>query len=174
VNGVPVKHAGPTGKGGWRFEGNTLTTVIPIASGSVQAKVTVEVRRAAGLTARRAELDGFAGEMNRLRGAYDALNRTLPVSEPPDALVDAMQTGDRLGYHPERATEEIAHLHAVLPKAQAAVDAIDATFAKSLDNYAKRMATSTLRPAGFDIEAERQNRLNALAQARQLVTEAGK
>src|SRR5208283_1531566 len=53
VNGVPVKQAGPTGKGGWTYEGNTLTTVIPVASLSVQARVTVEVRRAAGLTARR-------------------------------------------------------------------------------------------------------------------------
>ena len=30
VNGVPVKQAGADGKGGWRFEGNTLTTVIPV------------------------------------------------------------------------------------------------------------------------------------------------
>ena len=30
VNGAPVKQAGPTGEGGWSFEGNTLTTVIPV------------------------------------------------------------------------------------------------------------------------------------------------
>src|ERR1035437_9422274 len=45
VNGVAVKHAGPTGKGGWSFEGNTLTTVIPVSSLSIAVKVTVEVRR---------------------------------------------------------------------------------------------------------------------------------
>ena len=114
VNGVAVKHAGATGKGGWSFEGNTLTTVIPVASGSVATKVTVEVRRAEGLTARRGELDGFAGAMTRLRGAYDAMNQTWPVSEPPDTLVYAMQAGDRLGYHPENAQTEIAHFHDVL------------------------------------------------------------
>ena len=49
VNGVAVKRAGPTGKGGWSFEGNTLTTVIPVPSFSVDAKVTVEVRTRRGL-----------------------------------------------------------------------------------------------------------------------------
>ena len=109
VNGAPVAQSGPTGEGGWRFEGNTLTTVIPVASGGVDQKVSIEVRRADGLTARRGELDGFAGAMSRLRGAYDALNTMSRMTSPPDPLVDAMQSGDRLGYHPEKATEELAH-----------------------------------------------------------------
>ena len=46
--------------------------------------MTIEVRRGGGLTARRGELDGFAGAMTRLRGAYDALNQTWPVPAPPD------------------------------------------------------------------------------------------
>jgi alpha-glucosidase len=174
VNGVPVKHAGPTGKGGWSFEGNTMTTVIPAPSGSVAAKVTIEVRRAAGLTARRSELDGFAGAMTRLRGAYDAMHQTWPVSDPPDILVDAMQAGDRLGYHPERAAEEIAHFHEVLPKAEANLAEIGSTFAQRLKDYADRMATSNWRPAGMDMEAEKQHRLDAMARAQRLVQEAGK
>ncbi len=54
VNGVAVKQADPVGKGGWSFEGNTLTTIIPVASLSTASKVIIEVRRSAGLTARRA------------------------------------------------------------------------------------------------------------------------
>ncbi len=174
VNGVAIKHAGPTGKGGWSFEGNTLTTVIPVPSNSVAAKVTVEVHRAAGLTTRRGELDGFAGSMTRLRGAYDAMNRTLPVSAPPDALVDAMQTGDRLSYHPENAAAEIAHLHEVLPQAQAAIAKIVKGFDARLDEYARRIAHEDWLPAGMNIEAEKQLRRDALARAEKLVTEAGK
>jgi alpha-glucosidase len=155
VNGAAVQHAGPTGKDGWRFEGNTLTTVIPVPSGRIAAKVTIEVRRAAGLTARRNELDGFAGVMARLRGAYDALNQTFPVSAPPDILVEAMQTGDRLSYHPERAIEEIAHLHDVLPKVQDAITQTGASFAASTDT-----------------EDKTQHRLDAMARAQRLVTEA--
>ncbi len=48
VNGIAVNRADPTGKGGWSFEGNTLTTVIPVASQSVASKVTIEVHRTAG------------------------------------------------------------------------------------------------------------------------------
>ncbi len=174
VNGLPVKHAGPTGKGGWSFEGNTLTTVIPVAGGSVEAKVTVEVRCAAGLTARRGELDGFAGAMTRLRGAYDAMHQTWPVSDPPDILVDAMQAGDRLGYHPEKAGQEIAHFHNVLPKAQAALAGIGSGFGQMMEDYAKRLAASNWRPAGMDMEAQKQHRLDAMTKAEKLVAAAGK
>jgi alpha-glucosidase len=174
VNGVPIKHAGPTGKGGWSFEGNTLTTVIPVPSGSVASKVTVEVRRTAGLTARRAELDGFAGSMTRLRGAYDAMQQTWPVSTPPDVLIDAMQTGDRLSYHPENAVAEIAHLHAVLPQAQAALAEVAKGFGPRVDEYARHIADEDWRPAGMNLEAEKQLRRDAMARAEKLVTEAGK
>jgi hypothetical protein len=43
------------------------------AGGSVNAKVVVVVERANGRIAQRGELDGFAGEMTRLRGADDAM-----------------------------------------------------------------------------------------------------
>jgi hypothetical protein len=111
------------------------------------------------MTARRGELDGFAGSMTRLRGAYDAVNQLWPVSDPPNELVDAMQAGDRLGYHPERASEEIAHFHKALPEAQAAVNAIDANFALRLEEYAKRLTASNWRPAGVDMEAQKQHRV---------------
>ncbi|MGD0294252.1 MAG: TIM-barrel domain-containing protein [Terracidiphilus sp.] len=176
VNGVAVKRAGPTGKGGqsagWSFEGNTLTTVIPVPSISVAAQVTVVVRRTPGLIARRGELDGFAGAMTRLRGAYDAMHQTWPVSDPPDVLIDAMQTGDRLSYHPENAQQEIARFHDLLPKAQAAIAGIRATFAPRMEEYAKRLMASNWRPAIMDMEAQKQRRLDAVARAERLVTEA--
>jgi alpha-glucosidase (family GH31 glycosyl hydrolase) len=172
VNGAAVKQAGPSGKVGWSFKGNTLTTIIPIASASVANRVTIEVRRANGLAARRDELDGFAGAMTRLRGAYDAMHKTWPVSSPPDSLIDAMQTGDRLGYHPERAQEEIAHLHSVLPKARGDVDAISTDFTQRMDQFAKSLKSDSWRIA--DLEAEKQRRLDALARASKLVNEAGK
>ena len=174
VNGVAVKHAGPTGKGGWSFEGNTLTTVIPVSASSVTAKVTVEVRRAPGHIARRNELDGFAGAMTRLRGAYDALHQTWPVSDPPDVLIDALQTGDRLSYHPENAQQEIARLHDLLPKAQQSIAEIRATFTPRMEEYAKRLMASNWRPANIDMEAQKQHRLDAVSRAEQLVTEARK
>jgi alpha-glucosidase (family GH31 glycosyl hydrolase) len=171
VNGESVQQGG-VAKPGWKYAGNTLTTVIPVARTSAETTVTIEVRRAPGLAARRSELDGFAGAMTRLRGAYDALQETWPVASPPDALIDAMQTGDRLGYHPERAVEEIAHLHRVLPQAQAAVDAFDAVFNKRIDEAMKRIGGADY--AHFDVQAEEQRRLDNLHRAERLVAEAGK
>jgi alpha-glucosidase len=174
VNGVRLKRAEVGTKGGWSFEGNTLTTLIPVPSTGVASKVTVEIRRAEGLTARRNELNGFTGAMTRLRGAYDAINLTWPVASPPEALVDAMQTGDRLGYHPESILEEMAHFQVVLPKAQAAVTGMNAEIAKRLNDYAKRLTASNWRPANVDMEAQKQHRIDAMAKAQQLVAEAGK
>jgi len=174
INGIAVKKAGPTGKGGWSFEGNTLTTVIPVQSTSVQSKVTVEIRRAAGLTARRGELDGFAGAMALLRGAYDAMHKTEPVSDPPETLVDAMQSGDRLGYHPENATEEIAHFHQMLPKAQAELATIGSDFPSHVEEYIKRYAPEKWLPGKQNLKALEQSRIDAMARAQKLVMEAGK
>ena len=171
VNGVAVKQAGPLGKEGWSFQGNTLTTVIPVPGESVAGAVTVLVHRAEGLSARRGELDGFAGVMTRLRGAYDALNQTPPVASPPDILIDAMQSGDRLGYHPERAQDEIAHFRDVLPKAQAAVKELGQGFQARMDSMAQRMSQSANRPA--DLDAQKQHRLDAMTRAGRLVSEAG-
>ena len=87
--------------------------------------VTVRVTRAPDLFSRRAELNGFAGAMTRLREAYDALNLTFPLAWSPDELVDAMQTGDRLSSFPQHAGELLAHYQEVLPKAMAKVKELD-------------------------------------------------
>jgi len=174
VNGVPVKHTEMQSKSGWTYEGNTLTTVIPVAARSTAAKITIEVRRAAGLTARRAELDGFAGIMTRLRGTYDAINDTMPVASPPEVLVEAMQAGDRLSYHPERADDEIAHLKEILPKAQAAVVNIDSGFAARLDAHiaSEKARTDMLVPIDFAVESSR--RLAAIKRAVAQVNAVGR
>jgi alpha-glucosidase (family GH31 glycosyl hydrolase) len=172
VDGIAVKQADATGKGGWSFEGNTLTTIVPVVARSTAAKVVIEVKRVPGLTQRRGELDGFNGAMARLRATYDALNTTPPLAAPPDVLIDAMQTGDRLGYHPEDAQKEIAHFHQVLPEAKAAVDKLVEDGTKRLDEFGDHLH----REAGnnIDIEAEKRKRADALARAEKLVADAAR
>ena len=125
VNQRPLAAASQEGAVGWRFEGNTLTTVITLPTTPVKETVTVRVSRAPELFSRRAELNGFAGAMTRLREAYDALNLTFPLAWSPDELVDAMQTGDRLSYFPRQAGELLSHYQEVLPKAMAKVKELD-------------------------------------------------
>ncbi len=122
ANGKPLTYTTKASAPGWRYEGNTLTTIITVPSMPASGPLVVEVHRPMNLIARRGELDGFAGSMTRLREAYDALNQTYPLSWSPDDLIDAMQTGDRLTYHPETISTELTHFHALLPKAIASVD----------------------------------------------------
>jgi alpha-glucosidase (family GH31 glycosyl hydrolase) len=107
VNGTNWPYNRKEGEPGWRYEGNTLTTVIAIPAKSVAESVTIDIHRSPGSLQRRIELDGFAGEMARLRDAYDTINQATS-SGAPDPLILAMQTGDRIGYKPETALSEIA------------------------------------------------------------------
>ena len=168
VNGAPIPQGSAAGSAGWSFVGNTLTTVIPVPRHSVHGVVTVEVHRTRGLMARRGELDGFAGAMTRLRETYDDLNKTLPVSAPPDVLTEAMQTGDRIGYQPERAEQEIAHLHQLLPQAQAAVQKVAADFIQRMDAMAARMHAQSWQKT--ELETQEQQRSQAMARANALIT----
>jgi alpha-glucosidase len=171
VNGKTVPQGGG-GKAGWKYEGNTLTTAIPVASSSVQERTTIEVRRVAGLTARRSELDGFAGRMTLLRGAYDAMQETGPVAGPSTALVDAMQSGDRLSYYPDRIETELAHLQQVFQQAHADVAALDKEFEQRLSDTSRRIGGATQAPA--DVESEKQKRRDALHRAEAMLNEAAK
>jgi alpha-glucosidase len=172
VNGNALKPVKPGEPGGWTYEGNTLTTIIPMPAQSTAAKVVVEVRRAKGSTARRDELDGFAGKMTLLRGAYDAMQATGPVAGPSLALIDAMQTGDRLSYFPERIEYELALFHEALRQAQADVAALDKEFEQRLSDTSRRVGGATLAPA--DVESEKQKRRDALHQAEALLAEAAR
>jgi alpha-glucosidase len=172
VNGKSLRQAAIIGKGGWSFVGNTLTTVIPVPTSSVAAKVTIEVRRAGGLTKRRAELDGFAGAMTRLRGAYDALQQCSPFASSPDALIDAMQIGDRLSYYPELTVAEIILFRSALLKAQTSVTALEPVFLNRLAASEKQASTPAAGSPEF--EAAKQRRLDNFKRAKLLVAEATK
>ncbi|HEX3469710.1 MAG TPA: DUF5110 domain-containing protein, partial [Silvibacterium sp.] len=124
VNGTPVGPVKKAGQPGWRFEGNTLTTVITAPSASVHRPQHIIIHRPAGSLAARQQLDGFAGSITRLRGTYDTINAILAFATPPDSLIDALQTGDRMHYKPETARAELARFPGIYAKAVADVQAL--------------------------------------------------
>jgi alpha-glucosidase (family GH31 glycosyl hydrolase) len=127
VNGQPTAYSEKQGAPGWRFEGDTLTTVITTPRFRVSAPVTITVRTKPELARNRALLGGFAGKMMRLRETYDILNGAWPVAWSPDPLVDAMQTGDRLSYRPETAFAELSGLPAKLAGLTQLIEVLHAT-----------------------------------------------
>jgi alpha-glucosidase len=171
VNGVPARYAPKDGAPGWRFEGNTLTTVITVARLPVTSRVIVRVHRSAALVARADELDGFAGLMTRLHEAYDSLNQTWPLGWSPDALVDAMESGDRLSYRPQMANGELTHFHDVLAQAVAAAEQM----AQPMDEAAQKrvlqiVSADAKSESAFDrIQEFQQTTARALAQIEDVV-----
>ncbi|HWF65746.1 MAG TPA: TIM-barrel domain-containing protein [Acidobacteriaceae bacterium] len=141
VNGKVLAYKPGMDEPGWKYEGNTLTTVITIPSMSTTEQTVIQVHRPVGLIENRAELDGFAGKMTRLREAYDVLNQTFPLSWAPDDLVDAMQTGDRLTYRPQEIQKEMAHFRAVLPQALNSVEKMTAPNQRNRSDVAKRLSS---------------------------------
>ncbi len=169
VNGQPLDMLAPAmkqGTAGWRYEGNTLTTVITVPSLPITVDVKVVVHRNAALAARDSELDGFTGLMTRLHEAYDSLNQVWPLGWSPDALVDSMQTGDRLSYHPQNAAAEFDHLRAVLPQALAALRDLAKPMDEALQKQVLEVVGSDAKsPAALDrIAKYKQQTARALAQ----------
>jgi hypothetical protein len=87
---------------------------------------------------RRDELNGFPGQMTRLREVYQAMRETFPLGDATDALIEVYETGDRIGYHPETAAAEISHFHEALVKAQTSVREKDANFDAHSEEAIKR------------------------------------
>lgn len=174
VNGVVLRQADVTGRGGWSYDGNTLTTIVPVAARSLHQATVIEVRRAHELIERRPALDGFAGSIVRLRAAHDAIMGTWPIAKPPDALTLALQTGDRLSYHPENAAQEVEKFASRLHAARAALQALEPTFAGKVDDYIRQSAGSAWSAVDISSSEERQKRIDAMTRALRLAEEAGK
>jgi alpha-glucosidase (family GH31 glycosyl hydrolase) len=133
VNGVRLAFAAQqAGRSGWRYDGNSLTTIVTTPRYSVHTRVRLEIRRSQGSLASRSRLDGFAGSIARLHGAYDSLNALWSGAWSPNILIDAWQTGDRITYRPQAARQEIERFPQVYKDSVAAVQAlIDTTGASA-------------------------------------------
>ncbi len=146
LNGRPVSD--------WKYEGNTLTTVVPIPRGSVAAAKVIRIRRAAGSLESRTKLNGFPGSEARLRAAYDALNSLSPLTWSPNPLIDAYQAGDRMSYHPETARAEVARFAETYAQAIAAVAALR----KDADQPEGELEKRLLKDKGAETTRQRAER----------------
>ncbi len=127
VNGEPLTFSSESERPGWKFEGDTLTTVITTRRFPMTDAVTIKVQTKPHSVSDRALLDGFAGKMSRLRETYDILNAAWPAGSSPTSLIDAMQTGDRMKYRPETVLFELKGLTEKIPALNQAVESMRAT-----------------------------------------------
>ncbi|MBV8436836.1 MAG: DUF5110 domain-containing protein [Silvibacterium sp.] len=165
ANGVALGMVRKEGVPGWSYEGNTLTTVITVPRASVHSRTHIVISRAAGSLASRQQLDGLAGSIARLRGAYDTINAILAFGRPPDTLIDAMQTGDRMHYHPETARTEVARFSGVYGKAVADVQGLLNQTAVPEDQLEARISKETNQSLTVQERAQRYKLYLGRAQA---------
>jgi alpha-glucosidase len=160
VNGTNIAFAPHSSKPGWRYEGNTLTTIITTPSYSVAERVVIRVHRGAGSLESRSQLNGFAGAETRLREAYDALNAAWPFTWSPDPVIDAWQTGDRLSYKPQTAKQELGRFQQVYAQGLQQVQDLASKANVSDDELVKQL----MQNRGRDTTVERAQRYRASLQ----------
>ncbi len=134
---VPFGSAAKEGGSGWSYDGNTLTTSISIPESAITENIEVMVEPRRGAEERL--LDGFAGKLTRLKAAMDVLNGSWPQGWSPDSLIEAVQTGDRIGLNPTAAVEELQRLNALMPQVVA-----DIQNAKDIDAPTRARALAHL------------------------------
>ena len=103
---------------GWHYDGNHSTTIIHVARRGVNEPLRVEVKADA---AAAQKLDGFPARMSRLWKALLTMDNSWPKGSPPDSLVEAAQTGNRISIDPSHAAEELKKLDELLPKVAAEI-----------------------------------------------------
>src|SRR5215469_2038657 len=114
-NGSMVPYRPHGGAPGWRYDGNTLTTIISVPQMSVHETLHVKTV-AESAAANRAELlNGVPGKILRMKATMDVLNGTWPVEWSPDELVAAYQTGNRITLAPGNAVAELQKFNEATP-----------------------------------------------------------
>ncbi len=112
ANGAEISFSSEGAASIWRYDGQTLTTIISVPKMRLNQKVEVLVKSPAV----PAELlDGVPGKLTRLRAAMDILNTTWSRGWSPDILIDAAQAGRRMSLHPETARDELQKLQRDIP-----------------------------------------------------------
>jgi alpha-glucosidase len=113
VNGQPLASTGDDA--GWRYDGQTQTTIITVPRTARGARTTVTVRAAAPAWKQARLTSGVRGLLGRLHRASGLINNRWPKEWSPDSLVAAVQTGNRASVRPSEAASEFARLGRDLP-----------------------------------------------------------
>jgi alpha-glucosidase len=134
VNGLPIAYTGPeAAASGWRFDGNTMTTIIKLPKFSITGKVEVLVKYPAHSGEDEAFLNGAAGKIARLIGTMHILEHSWDRGWAPDILIDAAQTGRRISLHPDSALVELRRLNTNWPDILKAIDSMDVDRTKFIE-----------------------------------------
>ena len=110
---------------GWRYDGDTATTIINLPEFPVTQIVDVRVKFVVHAAEDDRLLDAAAGRIARLHGAMHMLEKAWDRGWAPDILLEAAQTGRRISLRPASAVEEMRKLEKMWPEILKTIDAMD-------------------------------------------------
>ena len=144
VNGQQIDYnPDPDAPAGWRYDGDSLTTIIrlpPIArSNPVELTVKISAEKAAKLPL----LDGAVGRLARIRRLFKDVNNT-----GPDSLLRLATTGRRLTLRPETAVFELADY-------DAAKQAMAGDLSRTAENSWSLLWTMAVAESTNQVDADR-------------------
>lgn len=113
-----------TAKSGWRYDGYKMTLHVWLPPSPVDEPIQVTITFPAVTRQQRTLLEGVPGKLARLRRILPLLNGLWPQEWSPDILIEAAQTGNRIGLHPEKTLEELQHLKEIMPEVIRQVEAL--------------------------------------------------
>jgi alpha-glucosidase len=143
-NGQNISHTPEAdAPAGWRYDGNTLSTIIRLPRMPVAHAAEVTVKISAEKAARISLLEGAAGRLARIRRLFKDVNNS-----GPDSLLRLATTGRRLELKPETAVSELAGY-------EAATEAMAADLARTADNSWSLLWTLRVSEATNQVEAAR-------------------
>ncbi len=131
ANGTAIGYAGteePLASAvlrGWRYDGDTATTIINLPEFPVTQIVDVRVKFVTHTAEDDRLLDGVAGKIARLHGAMHMLEKAWDRGWAPDILLEAAQTGRRISLRPASAVEEMRKLEKMWPEILKTIDGMD-------------------------------------------------
>lgn len=129
---VPFDAAETAAAPSWRYDGNTLTTVVSLPRSAVTQPATLTIVPVEASPASVAAVNGFPGKLKRLEAAMHALNTAWPRGWSPDVLVEQAQTGRRISLKPDTAGAELEGFERRLPEVAAAIERAELENARAL------------------------------------------
>jgi hypothetical protein len=119
-NGKPITKHMEGAATGWRYDGNSATTIVLLPRMPVSDAVKVDIETDQDLNSPL--LNDVAGKIRRLLETTAILEHTWPDGWAPDVVLEGAQTGDRLTYKPETAPAELAKLDSEIAQAMKEIE----------------------------------------------------
>jgi alpha-glucosidase len=133
----------PDARAGWRYDGDSLTTIIRLPRIAVATPAELTVKISPEKVAKLKLLDGAVGRLAHIRRLFKDVNNS-----GPDSLLRLATTGRRLELKPETAVSELAGY-------DAARDAMANDLAKTTDNSWSLLWTLRVSETVNKVEADR-------------------